>query len=257
MYPVTEPIMNYLPLMFTLLFLSATTFAQSDFKTRQLTFSRVKEAYQEKEASVKKLFASKNVDITKTNLFFRAFKQEKIFEVWATPVNSTTYQLITTYQICAVSGTLGPKRVEGDYQVPEGFYYIDRFNPQSNFHLSLGINYPNASDKILGQHGKLGGDIFIHGGCVTVGCLPMTDDLIKELYVMAVEAKSYGQKQIPLHIFPAKLNEENMASLLQNFALDIKMHAFWSELKKGYDLFEKNKQLPAISITPRGMYAYK
>jgi murein L,D-transpeptidase YafK len=249
--------MNYLLLTFALLCLSATTFAQSDFKTKQLTYSRVKEAYQEKEAAVKKLFASKNVDITKANLFFRAFKQEKMLEVWAAPTNSTTYQLITTYQICAISGSVGPKRVEGDYQVPEGFYYIDRFNPQSNFHLSLGINYPNASDKILGQHGKLGGDIFIHGSCVTVGCLPMTDDLIKELYVMAVEAKSNGQKQIPVHIFPAKLSEENMANLLQSFATDARLSAFWSELKKGYDLFEKNKQLPAISITSKGMYAYR
>jgi murein L,D-transpeptidase YafK len=234
-----------------------SAFAQSDFRSKQLSYSRVKEAYQEKEVSVKKLFASRNVDLTKANLFFRAFKQEKILEVWAMSANGKTYQLITTYPVCAISGNLGPKRAEGDYQIPEGFYYIDRFNPQSNFHLSLGINYPNASDKILGRVGKLGGDIFIHGSCVTVGCLPMTDDLMKEIYVIAVEAKSNGQKQIPVHIFPAKLGEHNFANLLQNFANDKTMAAFWTQLKEGYEFFEKNKQLPLINITTKGMYAYK
>ncbi len=56
--------------------------------------------------------------------------------------------LFKTYKVCALAGTLGPKRMEGDYQVPEGFYYINEFNPQSNYYLSLGINYPNESDKV-------------------------------------------------------------------------------------------------------------
>jgi murein L,D-transpeptidase YafK len=249
--------MSTLLILFTLVVAITSVVAQADFKTRQLTNSRVKEAYQEKGASVKKLFASKKIDITKADLFFRAFKREKILEVWAKPATAITYQLITTYPVCAISGNLGPKRMEGDYQIPEGFYYIDRFNPQSNFHLSLGINYPNASDRILGRPGKWGGDIFIHGSCVTVGCLPMTDDLIKEIYVMAVEAKANGQKQIPVHIFPAKLNEETIANLVQNLAADTTLADFWRSLQKGYLYFEQNRQLPAVSITGKGMYAYK
>lgn len=107
--------------------------------------------------------------------------------------NKDLFRLIKDYQICSLSGELGPKRQQGDLQVPEGFYWIDRFNPASNFYLSLGINYPNQFDRILGKSGELGGDIFIHGGCVTIGCIPITDDKIKELYLIAVEAKSNGQ----------------------------------------------------------------
>ena len=71
------------------------------------------------------------------------------------------------------SGTMGPKRLQGDYQVPEGFYYINEFNPNSNYHLHLGLNYPNASDKILSDSLRPGGDIYIHGSCVSIGCIPL------------------------------------------------------------------------------------
>lgn len=249
--------MNQCSCLLLLLLISVSAFCQADFKSKQLAYNRVKEAYQEKEAYIKQLFAAKDIDLANANIFLRAFKKEKILEIWAKPHNRNTYQFITTYPVCAISGNPGPKRFEGDYQIPEGFYYIDRFNPQSNFHLSLGINYPNASDKILGLKGKLGGDIFIHGSCVTVGCLPMTDNLIKEIYVIAVEARSHGQAQIPIHIFPAKMNDENFASLQKVFGTDKTMASFWTELKKGYDLFENNRKLPIISITSEGMYAYK
>lgn len=240
-----------------LLMASVSAFSQSGFKSQQLTYSRVKEAYQEKETHVKQVFAAKNIDVTKANLFFRAFKHERLLEVWAKPHTKNTYELVTTYPVCAISGNPGPKRKEGDYQIPEGFYYIDRFNPQSNFHLSLGINYPNASDKLLGVKGKLGGDIFIHGSCVTVGCLPMTDDFIKELYIMAVEARNTGQQQIPVHIFPAKMNEYTLTSLVHTFSADVTTAAFWADLQKGYDLFETTRQLPTVSVTSQGAYTYK
>lgn len=83
--------------------------------------------------------------------------------------------------MCMQSGTLGPKRMEGDYQMPEGFYYINEFKPYSNFHLALGINYPNASDKVLSDARRPGGDIYIHGGCVSTGCIAISDQPIEEL----------------------------------------------------------------------------
>jgi murein L,D-transpeptidase YafK len=83
--------------------------------------------------------------------------------------------------------------MEGDYQVPEGFYYINEFNPKSAYHLSLGLNYPNASDKVLSDSIKPGGDIYIHGNCVTVGCIPLQNNQIEELYVLAANAKNAGQ----------------------------------------------------------------
>jgi murein L,D-transpeptidase YafK len=103
-------------------------------------------------------------------------------------------------------GSLGPKRIQGDYQVPEGFYYVNEFNPNSNYHLALGLNYPNASDKILSDSVQPGGDIYIHGSCVTTGCIPIKDDQIEELYVLTTFARNLGQDFIPVHIFPVRFN---------------------------------------------------
>src|SRR5688500_6055984 len=113
--------MHHLSFLFLLLFVSISAFGQADFKYKQLSHSRVREAYQEKETNIKQLFKEKGVDITKASLFFRAFKQEKILEIWARPFHKNTYQLITTYSVCTISGNSGPKRYEGDFQIPEGF----------------------------------------------------------------------------------------------------------------------------------------
>ncbi|MFC7667854.1 murein L,D-transpeptidase family protein [Hymenobacter humi] len=94
--------------------------------------------------------------------------------------------------------------------MPEGFYQIDRFNPKSEYHLSLGLNYPNAADLALGEPDP-GGDIFIHGGEVTIGCLPITDIGIEEVYLIAVAARAAGQTLIPVHIFPFPLTESELA----------------------------------------------
>ncbi|HET9532720.1 MAG TPA: L,D-transpeptidase family protein, partial [Blastocatellia bacterium] len=150
------------------------------------------------------------------------------------------FQMVKQYAFCASSGGLGPKRRQGDGQIPEGFYHIDRFNPVSNFHLSLGINYPNRSDRILGGAGRMGGDIFIHGGCATIGCVPITDDGIKELYIVAVAARSYGQSAIPVHIFPTKLDSAGMKRLERKFNGEARLLDFWLNLKLGFDFFERD-----------------
>lgn len=90
------------------------------------------------------------------------------------------FALLHAYPLAATSGQFGPKRHTGDYQVPEDFYEIDRFNPQSNFHLSLGLDYSNTVDRTSGEP-TLGSDIFIRGGAVTVGWLLITDAGIEEV----------------------------------------------------------------------------
>ncbi|RZK14756.1 MAG: hypothetical protein EOO43_15910, partial [Flavobacterium sp.] len=135
----------------------------------------------------------------------------------------------------AHSGKLGPKVVEGDLQTPEGFYKINVFNPMSNFHLSLGIDYPNAVDKLrTGKNRKTGGEIYIHGDCKTVGCIPITDDKIKEVYILAVEARNNGQKDIPVYIFPFRMTDSNMAKYSKQYPEHV---AFWKTLKSGYQVF--------------------
>lgn len=178
--------------------------APASFKTEQLRHARVRKAYQEKEALLRDLFRERNLVYPPKRIFIRIFKSELDLEVWTLCERDSTFHLVNNYPVCGLSGSLGPKRRQGDLQVPEGFYHIDRFNPVSNFHLSLGINYPNESDVILGESANLGGDIFIHGGCATIGCIPMTDEWIKEIYVLAVEARNNGQPRVPVHIFPMR-----------------------------------------------------
>ena len=165
-------------------------------------------------------------------------------EVWIYDEIENKFRHFKTFSICATSGTLGPKRKEGDLQIPEGFYEIDRFNPVSNFHLSLGINYPNQADKKFTDAKNPGGDIFIHGSCVTVGCLPMTEEVIKEIYILAVTAKSNGQERIPVHIFPFRLSDKRIQQLSSEFENANELSMFWTDLKVGYDHFNKNKNLP-------------
>jgi murein L,D-transpeptidase YafK len=180
---------------------------------------------------------------------------ERQLEVWVKKAADSTFSFYKSYPFCALSGDVGPKRKQGDGQVPEGFYYINRFNPQSNFYLSLGINYPNASDKILG-HSNPGGDIFIHGSCVTVGCIPIADDKIKELYVLCVEARNNGQQFIPVHIFPMRLNENNLI-LLEKKEVPESQKKFWKNLQAGYVYFENEKRIPTLSVDKQGYYLIK
>ncbi len=226
------------------------------FKAEQLKFPRVREAFAEKEATVMQLLSVPKLTTSGLKLIVVAYKQESQMELWASNSTGKPFLLLKTYTICDKSGELGPKRKEGDGQVPEGLYYIDRFNPNSSYHLSLGLNYPNASDKILSA-AKPGGDIFIHGKCVTIGCMPMTDDKIKEIYALAVIAKEAGQGNIPVYVFPTRMDADGMHNLKINFAGDHELIEFWTNLKICYDRFQATHQPVPFTVDTYGRYVMK
>lgn len=126
--------------LFPIFVLFLTSF--TGFKSEQLTYERVRIAYAQKESSASKLFTSKGLSLNQSVIYIRVFKQESVLELWARSKNDSVYSLIKEYEICSSSGGLGPKRKQGDGQVPEGHYYINRFNPYSNFYLSLGSATP-------------------------------------------------------------------------------------------------------------------
>ena len=230
------------------------TAASLSFKSEQKKYPRVKSAYEEKETAITRQLAAKGIKIKEpVQIYLRAFKEEALIELWAKNNTSKTFQLIDSFEICSMSGTIGPKRKQGDRQVPEGFYHIDRFNPASSFHLSLGINYPNASDKIIGKaNSNLGCDIFIHGSCVSIGCMAITDDQINELYIYCVEAYNGGQTKIPVTIFPARLILTNYNRLIRQMP---EQKALWTELQTAYTLFNTSKKLPNVSFLENGRHA--
>lgn len=243
--------MKLRPLVFILVLTMSTS---SSFKTNQLTFSRVKQAYSSTEENVKTCLSSCRIDHHGFEVYLRCFKYEGMLELWAKNNYDKKFKLLKTYDLCGFSGTLGPKRKQGDYQIPEGFYHIDRFNPKSKFHLSLGVNYPNASDYVLSNKQDPGGDIFIHGGCQTIGCMPISDEWIEELYVYCVAARNSGQRNISVNIFPFKMEDEEVVKMKGAYQ-ELKSHfAFWDDIQKGYSYFEKERQLPKITFLENGRH---
>lgn len=136
---------------------AARAYPQSKtFERVQERYPRVRTAQKEKDELLRQRFREKNLAFPPRAILLRAFKKEAALELWATDAKDKPYVLVHEYRICTSSRTLGPKRRFGDEQVPEGFYELDWFNPQSNFFLSLHISYPNASDRILGSHSNPG-----------------------------------------------------------------------------------------------------
>ena len=250
-----------------------TAFMVEDFKALQLKYDRVQTAYDQKSEAVFALLASKQLQPSQLELYFRAIKNEKILEIWGKNHADESFQHITDYAFAGYCGSLGPKRKEGDMQIPEGLYHINRFNPMSSFYLSLGLNYPNESDRILGHKSKPGYDIFIHGTNVTSGCIPITDEKIKEVYILAIEARNAGQEKIPVDIFPARLDEKSFEELkayskspayieywrpwLGNKTINSDaMQQFWAQLQPRYQYFETHRQLKTFKVTGNGKYVY-
>ena len=115
-------------------------------------------------------------------------KEEKALEVWL-PVGER-WSRLKSYPVLAASGGPGPKLREGDFQVPEGICRLTAFNPNSSYHLSIRVDYPNAEDRrvaALDGRTRLGGDIFIHGKAVSIGCLAIGDAAIEELYLLLAD----------------------------------------------------------------------
>lgn len=243
-------------LLFFIIFVSICH-GQQGFKESQQSYPRVREAYSEKWEHVNQMLSSLDIESGAIELYLVVFKQEKQLEVWSRSEGEKQFRMLTFYEICRTSGLPGPKRMQGDLQIPEGFYHINAWNPWSNFHLSMCINYPNRSDRVLGVEGNLGGNICIHGSCVTIGCIPLTNNVIKELYILCVEAKNSGQSRIPVTIYPARLSLGNYNHLVQKHGEDADRMNLWSDLKTAYELFISEHRLPEITFLPDGRHTIR
>ena len=174
-------------------------------------------------------------------IMLRIFKQENTLEVWKRK-DTGRYALLTSYEICKWSGKLGPKLKEGDRQAPEGFYRVNKhqMNPNSQYHLSFNMGFPNAYDR---SHGRTGSHLMIHGACSSAGCYSMTDEKVEEIYAMARDAFKGGQKAFQIQAYPFRMTAENMFK-----HRDHKDYKFWQMLKRGYDHFEITKVPPKVNV---------
>ncbi|MFY0644510.1 MAG: hypothetical protein JXR19_08590 [Bacteroidia bacterium] len=229
---------------------------KESFREKQLNNPRVQNALEQKEQKIYALIEAQGISTDSFDIFIRAYKFEEDLEIWAKDRDSTRYRFITKYKFCSNVGSLGPKKQQGDLQIPEGLYELSKFNPESNYLLSLKVNYPNLSDSLRLKSRDMGGMIFIHGGCSTIGCIPVTDDKIKEVYVFSLLARLSGQEHIPIHIFPIKLSDENMQALTAAGPSDA-LNSFWLNLKQAYDLFCESYESPQYAVNKGGYYVFE
>lgn len=198
--------------------------------------NRVVEAKRRKEKNL--LTELQQLDIKADNLeiLFIAVKEAKILEVYVKRKTQKQFRWFKSYLFSTFSGVLGPKKQEGDKQIPEGFYQITHLNSKSKYHLSLGINYPNPYDQ---THGYTGSAIFIHGGMESVGCIAIGDDAIEEVYVLTEMTLQNGQIDIPVLIYPYAMHAEKHKEMLETTD-EVTAH-FWDKLAISYQYFQENK----------------
>jgi murein L,D-transpeptidase YafK len=201
------------------------------------TFDKEATIQADVQPTLKRLVKAAHVEFPPQQIMFRVFKDERSLEVWGASKPGTRLKLIKQYSIRAASGTLGPKVRRGDMQVPEGWYFVNRFNPKSAYHLSLGINYPNEVDRERSTLLDPGNDIFIHGNRVSAGCLAMGDPAIEEIYSMAKLAK--GRTYILI------LPSRNLPNSEPN-------HRLYQDLFAIDSRFEREHRVPKILVSRNG-----
>jgi murein L,D-transpeptidase YafK len=215
--------------------------------TLTLAADRVKEVRGRRTADVKALLEKAGLPWPVDEVYLRAFKQERQLELWAGR-RGQPLVLVKTYPFCAASGELGPKRREGDLQMPEGLYEVPEFNPTSNFHLSMKVSYPNASDRVRSDAARPGGLIYLHGSCASIGCIAIEDEPIEEVYLVSLDAK---RRPIRFDIFPMRLTPEALQA-----NADAPHASLWSELAPAWAAFEKTKRPAKFKVDPKtGAYS--
>ncbi len=185
-------------------------------------------------------------------VFLRVIKNSSrtgVIEVWLEDPDTRHFEFFKAYRIAYFSGDPGPKIKQGDNQAPEGFYCIGRsgLNPISSYHLSMDIGYPNAFDR---HHGRTGDWLMIHGKAVSIGCFAMTDTSIEQLYTLVETALTSGQKFVRVHCFPFPMTEEHLKQ-----EVDSPHYGFWSDLKRGWDWFEREGRPPNVEVKD-GRYVF-
>jgi murein L,D-transpeptidase YafK len=196
-------------------------------------------AYAPVPPSTLRIMAEKGTD-RNAPVLIRAYKKESEIEIWKQN-RAGDYVLVKTYPVCRWSGQLGPKKKEGDRQVPEGFYTVtaSQMNPNSSYWLSFNVGYPNPMERAMGRSG---GDIMVHGTCSSRGCFAMTDAQIEEIYAVMRDAFAGGQKAVQFQSYPFRMTAENLASFRHDPNI-----VFWKNLKEGSDHFEVTKREPSIN----------
>lgn len=165
---------------------------------------------------------------------FLIFKDVRRLDLYCREESDQPWKFIKAYPVLGLSGSAGPKQAEGDRQVPEGIYEVEGLNPNSRFHVSIRLNYPNDFDRQRAKEDgrdRLGGDIMIHGGSASIGCLAMGDEAAEELFILAAGA---SHDEVRVIICPTDFRINVAVFQVDNVPWSSDLYA---ELKKELDAF--------------------
>jgi murein L,D-transpeptidase YafK len=216
----------------------------TDSPTRYRSSGASKSAWIHQAAWLRERLRARDLAIG-SPIHIRIFKQSRELELHV--LSPDGFVLYRNYPICAVSGTLGPKRFEGDLQAPEGFYSVraEQLHPHSDFHLAFNLGFPNDFDRRLGRTGS---NIMIHGGCASRGCFAMSDYYMEQIYVLAEAALRNGQREIGVEIYPFRMTVANLEA-----HRNARWAAFWRSMKPAHDRFQETA-MPATVEAAEGGY---
>ncbi|WP_017347993.1 peptidoglycan meso-diaminopimelic acid protein amidase [Pantoea sp. A4] len=176
-----------------------------------------------------------------TPVYIQIFKQERVLELYGKV--GSQYRLLDTYRICNFSGGLGPKRREGDFKSPEGFYSVklNQLKPDSHYYRAINVGFPNQYDR---DHNYSGAYLMIHGDCKSIGCYAMTNAYMDEIFTYVNAALRNGQPEVNIAIYPFHMTDSNMRNHRDSTYIN-----FWRELQPGYAWFEKYHVPPNVAVS--------
>ncbi len=176
-----------------------------------------------------------------TPVYIQILKEERKLELYGKVGNQ--YRMLDSYNICKFSGGLGPKRRQGDFKSPEGFYSVglSQLKPDSHYYRAINVGFPNEYDR---QQGYQGDYLMIHGDCKSIGCYAMTDGYMADIYQYVEAALRNGQARVEISIYPFRMTDSNMAR--HRYSSD---YSFWQQLQPAYAQFVQNNIPPTVSVS--------
>ena len=197
------------------------------------------------------------------DIYLQVYKLEQEVLVWVRPTaRDTPYVLLKTFGVTGSTFTYplsgspqmaGPKTQQGDLKVPEGCYQLTWQNEWSDFYLGYLLSYPNQGDSVRRQYWRegrrSGGAIVLHGGSATVGCIPVGNSGIEELYLLLSRNWRQGQRHGVIHLFPFRFWEPENEVVLQRYSASRpELAEFWGSLRAVSDYFQEHRHLPQIDF---------
>lgn len=227
---------------------------EQDWQQKQKATPIYQSIKKEREDYLKKLVNARGLKYPLQGMYIRVFKSLQEAELWGRDNASAPYTRILTFNIPNMTGGMGQKTVANDGYIPEGVYSIVGVDTAAPRGLALKLDWPNRSDKMRANNDSLAGNIYIQGSRAEAGNISIGELQIRDLYLLMIDSWKASEGNIPVHIFPFKMNAEEMKLARKTYDKQPNDILFWEMLQPIYQKFEDTRKLPIIAIDKKGRY---